>query len=104
MAYLIITIILDVIGVGLLGKAKGISEPLYLVGGLLCMLVGFVAFSFATRTLSVGFANAAWSGLSIVLVLAVGHIFFSEELSLAQYMFMAMILVGVIGLQVMEKV
>ena len=103
MLYLFITIITDVVGIGLLGKAKGFTEPWYLAGGLLCMLTGFVAFSFAVKTLHVGFANAAWSGLSIILVLVVGRVFFGEQLSALQYVFIVMILIGVIGLQVMEK-
>jgi multidrug transporter EmrE-like cation transporter len=103
MFYLAVTIIADVIGVALLGKAKGLSEPWYLAAGVVCMIVGFIAFSFATKSLSVGFANAAWSGLSIVLVLLVGKLFFGEEISLPQYFFILMILMGVIGLQSMEK-
>jgi multidrug transporter EmrE-like cation transporter len=103
MPYLLITIIADVLGVALLAKAKGFSEPWYLAAGAACMLVGFIAFSFATKTLSVGIANAVWSGLSIVLLLAVSRIFFGESLSLLQVAFAAMILVGAIGLQLLEK-
>ena len=52
---------------------------------MLALLLGFVMFSYATRTIPAGLANAVWAGSSIVLVVLLGRIFLSETISAAQY-------------------
>ena len=99
MIFLIITIIGDVIGVALLDKAKGFTHPWLFVSGLACMVIGFSAFSFATKTIPGDIANALWSGLSVILVFAVGWLYFDYPMSVPKALFAGMILIGVVGLQ-----
>jgi len=87
----------------LLAKARGFERPLFFVAGLAAMLVAFGAFSFATKTMSSAVANAVWSGLSLALVAAAGKFFLSEHITLAQSAFLALIVVGVAGLQLFAK-
>jgi multidrug transporter EmrE-like cation transporter len=103
MLYLWITILADVTGVALLGKARGLTHPWLFVAGLMCMIAGFAAFSFATKTVSVAVANTLWSGASIALVLVIGRVFMGEAMSIVQYVFLGLVLVGVVGLQIAEK-
>lgn len=103
MFYLFVTIIADVAGVTLLSQAKGFERPLHFAFGLLAMVIAFAAFSFATKTMPSGIANAVWSGLSLALVAMIGKTFFGEQINIAQYVFLALIVVGVIGLQIVHK-
>jgi multidrug transporter EmrE-like cation transporter len=103
MWYLIATVVADVLGVILLGRAQGFARPWDLVGGVALMMVGFVAFSFATKSVPASLANAVWSGASVVLVLFLGRVFLSEHLSVAHYICVALIVAGTIGLSLLSR-
>ena len=98
MVFLVVTVVTDVVGVALLGKAQGLERPGYLVGGLAALLLGFVMFSFATRTMPASLANAVWAGASIVLVVVLGRVFLSEAITVAQYVCLGLILAGTVGI------
>src|SRR3954462_9682595 len=98
MVFLVVTVVADVTGVVLLGKAQGFDRPGPLVGGMLALLIGFVLFSYATRTIPASVANAVWAGASIVLVVLLGRIFLSETISAAQYVCLGLILTGTVGI------
>ena len=102
MVFLFVTVVADVTGVVLLGNAHGLDRIGPLVGGVLALLLGFVMFSFATRTIPAGLANAVWAGASIVLVVLLGRIFLSESLTVAQYGCLALILAGTVGLYLLD--
>jgi multidrug transporter EmrE-like cation transporter len=89
-----VTVVADVI---LLGNAHGLERPGQLVGGVLALLLGFVMFSYATRTIPAGLANALWAGSSIVLVLLLGRIFLDETISAPHYVCLGLILAGARG-------
>lgn len=103
MVYLIVTIVADVIGVLLLGKARGFERPLYLLAGIICMVIGFVAFSFAAKSMSTGIANVIWAGMSTVLVLLAGRLFLGDTVNTVQLACVALIIIGTVGLQFFEK-
>src|SRR3954453_19209447 len=98
MVFLVVTVVADVTGVVLLGKAQGFERPGPLIGGILALLLGFVLFSFATRTVPASLANAVWAGASIVLVVLLGRIFLRESISLAQYACLGLIVAGTAGI------
>ena|SRR3712207_25095 len=98
MVFLIITVVADVASVVLLGQAHGFERPALLAGGMAAVIVGLVTFSYATKTIPAGLANAVWAGASLVLVVLVGRIFLSETLTAAQYACLALIVVGTVGI------
>jgi multidrug transporter EmrE-like cation transporter len=103
MVFLLVTVVADVTGVVLLGHAHGVDRPAPLVAGVLALLLGFVMFSFATRTIPAGVANAVWAGASIVLVVLLGRVFLSETLTAAQYGCLLLILAGTVGLYLLDR-
>src|SRR5205085_11671027 len=103
MVFLVVTVVADVTGVVLLGKAQGFERPGPLVGGVLALVLGFVLFSFATRTIPASLANEVWAGSSIVLVVLLGRIFLRETLSAAQYVCLALILIGTVGIYLLGR-
>lgn len=58
----------------------------------------FRPLAFAMTRIPMGVAYAVWSGLGIAAIAAIGWIVFRQNLSWAQAGFMALILVGAIGL------
>jgi small multidrug resistance pump len=102
MVFLLVTVVSDVTGVVLLAQGHGLDRPVPLVGGVLALLFGFVMFSYATRTMAAGLANAVWAGASIVLVVLLGRIFLSETLTAPQYACLGLILIGTVGIYVLD--
>jgi multidrug transporter EmrE-like cation transporter len=98
MVFLAITVVTDVAGVVLLGKAQGLERPGFLVAGILALLLGFVTFSYATRTIPTGLANAVWGGASLVLVVVLGAIFLREPVTVPQYVCLGLIMAGTVGI------
>jgi multidrug transporter EmrE-like cation transporter len=103
MVFLVVTVVADVAGVVLLGKAQGLERPGFLIAGVAALLLGFVLFSFATRTIPAGLANAVWAGASIVGVVLLGRIFLDETISAAQYACLGLILAGTLGISLLDR-
>jgi multidrug transporter EmrE-like cation transporter len=103
MGFLVVTVVADVTGVVLLGRAQGFERPGPLIGGVLALLLGFVLFSFATRTVPASLANAVWAGASIVGVVLLGRVFLSETISAPQYVCLALILAGTVGIYLLGR-
>ncbi|KRF38571.1 quaternary ammonium compound efflux SMR transporter SugE [Paenibacillus sp. Soil787] len=63
------------------------------------MAVSFYFLAIATKTLPIGTAYAAWTGIGAVGAIIVGTLFLDEPISLTRILFMILILVGVLGLK-----
>src|SRR4029450_2860025 len=103
MVFLVVTVVADVTGVVVRGQAHGLERPGHLLAGVLALLLGFVMFSYATRTIPAGLANAVWAGASIVLVVLLGRIFLTETISAAQYVCLGLILAGTLGIYLLDR-
>ena len=103
MVFLVVTVVADVTGVVLLGRAQGFERPGLLVGGVLALVLGFVLFSFATRTVPTSLANAVWAGASIVGVVLLGRIFLRETITAPQYVCLGLILTGAVGVYLLGR-
>ena len=93
-------IALEVTGTFLLKLSDGFEKPLW--GGLSIACYGacFWVLAPAMKALPVGIVYAIWSGVGIVAASLMGVLAFDERLSGLQFVFIAMILTGAVGLQV----
>ncbi|MGB5599479.1 multidrug efflux SMR transporter [Thiothrix lacustris] len=102
--YLALAIIAEVIATSSLRATEEFTKPI----PTLIMIAGYgVAFYFMTlalRTLPLGFTYAVWSGLGIVLISIIGIIFYDERLDLPATLGMAMIIAGVVIIQMFSKI
>ena len=74
-----------------------------------CLMYVFYALSLTTLTLAfkhidVSVAYAVWSGAGIVLVASVGVFYFQEPMSLTRGVYIGLILVGLVGLFLANRV
>ncbi len=94
-----LAILLEIAGTTLLKMSDGFEKPLY--GGLsiLAFSLCFWVYAPALKVIPVGAAYAIWSGVGILAVALIGAFFFKQQLSLSQYGFIALILIGAIGLR-----
>ena len=96
--YLGLTILFDSIGIALLNKAAGVSKLTYLLAGLLGINLGLLFLSLALESMAMTVANATFAGVSSLLVALIGYWYFGERYTVFQYVCVAAIIFGVIGL------
>jgi quaternary ammonium compound-resistance protein SugE len=82
----------------LLKQSHGITRLWPTVGFATCALVSFGLLTWALRSLPVGPAYAAWTGLGAAGTAIVGMAALGEQISAAKIISIALILGGVIGL------
>ena len=91
-----IAIVCEVIGSTLLQKSYGFTRLLPTVGVAVFYIIAFFCLSQALKTIPLGVAYAIWAGLGIVLTAAVSVIVLRQNLDLAAWVGIAMIVGGVL--------
>ena len=98
--YLILAIFFEVSGTTCMKLSQGFTKLLPSI--LLFILYGFsfTSFSLALKKLDVSVAYAVWSGLGTTLIALVGIMWFRESVSVLKIISIALIIIGVIGLNI----
>ena len=98
-----VAIVAEVIGTSALKASDGFSR----FGPTLVAAVAYgIAFWFLSqtlRTIPTGIAYAIWSGVGIVLISAVGWIWFRQTLDMAALTGLGLIILGVVVVNVFSK-
>ncbi len=97
--FLTLAIVLEVAGTFFLKLSHGFEKWHWGVASILFYALCFWALAPALRDLPVGIVYALWAGLGIIGATAIGIFAFGDRLEVYQYGFIAMILVGAIGLR-----
>jgi quaternary ammonium compound-resistance protein SugE len=82
----------------LLKQSHGVTRLWPTVGFAICALLSFGLLTIALRSLEVGSAYAVWTGLGAAGTAAVGMLWLGESASTLKVVSIALILAGVIGL------
>lgn len=94
--YLIIAIVAEVMATSALKASDGLTKP----RSVMIMAVGYaLAFYFLSltiRTVPVGVAYGIWSAIGIVLIAAIGAVWFRQPVDLAGAIGLGLIVTGVI--------
>lgn len=101
--YLSIAIIAEVIGTSALKAAEGFTRPWPSLLVVIGYGVAFYFLSLVLKTIPVGIAYAIWAGVGVALITLVGVVFFSQQLDLAAVIGMALIVLGVVVIQVFSN-
>lgn len=80
--------------------SNGFAVPKYTVLTILGMVASFLLLAYATKTLPLGTAYGIWTGIGAVGAVIVGILFFHESAAPARMFFLALLLVGLVGLKV----
>ncbi|WP_422646735.1 DMT family transporter [Agrobacterium tumefaciens] len=100
---LIAAIVCEVIATSFLQQSQQFTR---LVPTLLMAVfygIAFYLLAITLRTLPVGIAYAIWSGLGIVLISAIGYVFFRQSLDLPAVIGLGLIVTGVVVVNVFSK-
>ena len=101
--FLVIASLMELVWATALKESDGLTKPWPTALGLAVALLSVVVLSLSLRTLPVGTAYAVFTGLGAIGVAAVGMAVFGESASPARLAFLALIIVGGVGLQFAEN-
>ena len=96
--FLLGAILSEVTGTLALKFSDGFSKLIPSAVVVVAYALSFFLLSFALKKLGVGTAYAIWSGLGTALVVIIGIFLFKEDASLVKITSVALIIIGVIGL------
>ncbi|NOU90432.1 hypothetical protein GC102_32535 [Paenibacillus sp. LMG 31460] len=97
--YLVIAGVFEVLWAISLKFSNGFTRLVPSLVTIAGMIVSFYFLAVATKTLPIGTAYAAWTGIGAVGAIIIGTLFLDEPISLTRILFMILILVGVLGLK-----
>ncbi|AWK04214.1 QacE family quaternary ammonium compound efflux SMR transporter [Flavobacterium crocinum] len=101
--FLLTAIIFEIIATTALKKSQEFTKLLPSIITIIGYCGAFYCLSFAIRTIPVGFAYAIWSGVGIVLITAIGAVFFKEIPDLPAIIGLCLIIIGVVVINVFSK-
>ncbi|MCW5300328.1 MULTISPECIES: SMR family transporter [Herbaspirillum] len=98
-----IAIVAEVIATSALRAAEGFTRLLPSIMVVIGYAVAFLCLSLTLKSIPVGIVYAIWSGLGIVLISVVAYFLYGQSLDLPAIIGMALILVGVVVLNLFSK-
>ncbi len=101
--YLIIAIIAEVVATSALKASDGFTRPGPAVITAVGYALAFYLLALALKTIPVGVAYAIWSGVGIVAIALIGYLVFGQTLDAAALVGIALILAGVLVLNVFSS-
>ncbi len=96
--YLAMAILFDVGGVSALKLSQGFTRPIPTILALLQYALCYASLTMALRGLEVSVIYGLWSAIGTILITLIGAMFFAEPLGALKVVSIALIVIGVMGL------
>ncbi len=100
---LVIAGILEFIWATGLKYSEGFTKLWPSVFTLITMGISFYLLSLSMKVLPIGISYTVWTGIGAVGAVIIGYLVFKEPLSLMKFVFLAMIIGGILGLRFTES-
>jgi quaternary ammonium compound-resistance protein SugE len=94
--------LLEIVWAIALKQSEGLARFWPSVIAVVAAVASIVMLGMALKSLPVGTAYAVWVGIGAVGVALAGIIFLGESASFARLAFLALILIGIVGLRMVE--
>jgi small multidrug resistance pump len=101
--YLAAAIVAEVIATSFLRASAGFTKPLPSIVVVCGYGLAFFFLSLTLEKVPVGVAYAVWSGVGVTLIATIGWLFLGQKLDAAAILGMALIVAGVIVLNLFSK-
>src|SRR6266699_3210521 len=98
--YLALAIIFEVAGTTALKLSEGFTKPVPSIVVVVGYGLSFFVLSQALKKLDVGMVYATWSAVGTALIATIGVLWFKEPLNMLKVISLALVILGVIGLNV----
>ena len=96
--YLFAAIAFEVSGTTCMKLSEGFTKPLPSIGIFVFYCSSIVSLTMAVKTIDISIAYAIWSAVGVAVIATIGAVFFHEQLTPMRIFFLAVIIIGVIGL------
>lgn len=97
--YLVIAGLLEVFWSTCLKFSEGFTIMKFTVLTIIGMVFSFLFLSQATKQLPLGTSYAIWTGIGALGAVVVGIVLFKESVTAPRMLFVALLLIGIIGLK-----
>lgn len=97
--YLVIAGLLEVFWSTCLKFSEGFTVMKFTVLTIIGMVFSFLFLSQATKQLPLGTSYAIWTGIGALGAVIVGIVLFKESVTAPRMLFVALLLIGIIGLK-----
>jgi small multidrug resistance pump len=101
--FLSVAILFEVVATSALKMTNGFTRPLPSLVAVSGYVLAFYFLSLPLRAMPVGIVYALWSGVGIVLITAIGWVWFRQALDLPALVGMGYIMVGVVIINLFSK-
>lgn len=101
--FLFLAIAAEVFATTCLKLADGFAKPVYLIGSAIGYPLSFFCFSLSLREIEISIAYAVWSGIGVIGTSILGVLLFREGLGLQKVLCIALITIGIVGLNLGGK-
>lgn len=96
-------VIFEVIGTTSMKLSEGFTRPVPSALLFICYGLAFICMTLALKRIDVSVLYAIWSGLGTALIAVIGIVWFKEPVSAARIASIALIIVGVVGLNLASR-
>lgn len=96
--YLVLAIVLEVAGTTSMKLSEGFTRLYPSVAIFVLYGLAFASLTLALKSFDVSVAYAVWAGLGVALISLVGVLYFGEPLTVLKLGSLALIVAGVVGL------
>jgi small multidrug resistance pump len=101
--YLALAIAFEISGTTCVKLSDGFARLLPSLFILPAYAVSLAFLTVAVRTIPIGVAYAIWSGAGTAIIAGIGFLVFREPLTAIKLLFIAVIVVGVVGLHISDR-
>ena len=98
--YLVVAGIFEVFWATMMKLSDGFSQLGYTAATIVGMILSFGFLALATKHLPLSIAYPIWTGIGAVGAILVGVIFFKDQIAPITWIFIAMLIIGIIGIKV----
>lgn len=101
--FLTMAILFELSGTISMKMSQGFTRPWPSILMFLFYGISFTSLNYALLSIKVGVAYAIWSGAGIILISLAGAALFDERMNLSSLLWVAVIVVGIVGLNISGK-
>lgn len=102
-AYLIVAVAFEVLATTALKETQGFTRLIPSLVAIVGYALAFYFLSLPLRTMPVGIVYALWCGAGIILITAIGWIWFGQSLDLPALTGIALIMAGVMTINLFSR-
>jgi quaternary ammonium compound-resistance protein SugE len=86
-----------------LKSSKGLTLLTPSILFVITLFISMALLAYSVRTIPLGIAYPVWTGIGAIGAVIAGAVFFREEVGVLKFVFLALILIGIIGLKMSSK-